>query len=276
MVLDIEESTPYIAIGVVFGIIFMLVFSWQFGLSPLTKVVLLLAGFGVFFVGAYERILPSRRVFYSLSGLSFVVAIMYGISVFDPGTNSILGILLLSSGLFLYLGYRLQQGELGYDEHRAHQLVIGLVVFCALLTGYDVISADATVELQPTEQVVIDTQQEVQIATVAVDNPAMLPRERPNLAYRTCIGLEDGTQYAPADIDQEHTGRPLDPLATETYAITIPIPRDRNGSIAFQDTYTVQEGTIDPVTAATGPASGCEGDIPSGTIVIEDTSDIAD
>lgn len=276
MVLDIEESTPYIAIGVVFGIIFMLIFSWQFGLSPLTKIVLLLAGFAVFFVGAYERILPSRRVFYSISGLSFVVAIMYGVSVFEPGTNSVLGVLLLSSAMFLYLGYRLQQGELEYDEHRAHQLIIGLLVFCALLTGYDVISGDATVELQPAEQVVIGNQQDVQVATVTVTNPSMLPRARPDLAYRTCIGLSNRTEYSHTDIDQDLNGRPLGPMSTATYDVTIEVPRTRNGSSAYTGQYTVQTGTVEPTAEEGRPVSGCGQDIPAGTIVIEDTSDIAD
>lgn len=278
MVLDIEESTPFIAIGVVFGIIFMVIFSWQFGLSPLTKIVLLLGGFLVFLVGAYERILPSRRVFYTLSGLSFVVAIVYGFSVFHPDTGTQLLILLLSSAIFLVLGYELKQDEFEYSEHRAHQLVIGLLVFSVLLTGYDVISGDATVELDPEEEVLIQSQEDVRIATTTVTNPSMLPRDRPDLAYRTCIGLGDRTEYAPTNMDQEYDQRPLGPLSSETYDVTFQVPRDRNGSVAYQGTYTVEEGSVDRVMEVESerPIPTCEQDLEEGTIVIEDTRDIAD
>lgn len=138
------------------------------------------------------------KLFFILSTFTYVIFIAYIIDVFSLGRNWILGLLLFSALLMLFLGYRMA------NKQKAKRLptlpLIGVLLAIMLIL---IILGSLGQATRSVEQVSSITYEQaldgVPIATITYDNAWILPTVVPDVFYTACWydSTTDETGYEP-------------------------------------------------------------------------------
>lgn len=149
MSFDIKGSHLMYIVGIVLGIIAVVYFGREIiaDLSPTIKATLLLTAFPTFLSGGSlikKRILD--KLFYVLSVFSYLVFLWYIFHTFELGSNTIFIALVISSIIFIGIGYQWEKGIKIRKKWKKIILVV-LIVFAIVLVSYDVAGAQPSYKL---------------------------------------------------------------------------------------------------------------------------------
>ncbi len=190
----LDVSTLLYAIGIILGIVSVVYFGRSIiaDLSPTIKSVLLLLGFPVLFVSGdliQKRIID--KFFYLLSAVSYVVFLWYAFGTFELGGNFVFLILVLSSVLFLSLGY-LKSREVNLKSSWKKITLIVLIALMIGLTSFDVMGAQPKYDLQLEDSINFEgvwerDEQRIRIGTLEVRNDFVFSRFTHFPELRACL-----------------------------------------------------------------------------------------
>ncbi|WP_049985491.1 hypothetical protein [Halobellus rufus] len=182
------------------------VLNVDLGVSPVTK-TLLAVGFlaGIF---AISQRTDDRQL--TLLGYGVVVVSIVGVffdvvNTFDLGSGAtVLGLLLLAAALFV-LRTRFDGGNRLLSGKQATYLFGAISVIVAVVLVVDVVSGGLAYELQVENQIEItdSPREDVQVASIVVDNPTPLPErvETPN--YAVCAAGDWSEYRHPGEPERE-------------------------------------------------------------------------
>lgn len=192
MTYDIDSSHILYGLGAVLGVYTVLYFGLEviLSLSPATKSFMLVAGSAAFFLGAgYLETEKVSNILYGFSGFSYLVFTGYTLLRFDFSSEMTFLFLGGSSALFIYLGYRVSDGGLGFERSDYRKAVTGLVAVAALLLVFDVLGAQPQHNLDLKETVELESGENV-VGTYTISNSFLLPRDADPKRYSTCVYAE--------------------------------------------------------------------------------------
>ncbi|TQQ78873.1 hypothetical protein [Halonotius roseus] len=192
---SLDSETLLYVLGVAFalGTLAFFASSVAFDLSITVTAALLLVTFVVFLIAgiAVDRP-PLDTIAFAVSGVAYVVFLGYVVSRYRPDPVTVFVLLAASAGLFVGLGYALQENRLTIDRRTARIALLGLAAVGVLLVGADSIgeveyTTDLDDELVPEETtatgdgtVVFNEQR---VGTLSIENPTLFTRavEPPSL-----------------------------------------------------------------------------------------------
>lgn len=146
---DIKASHLMYIVGIVLGIIAVVYFGREIiaDLSPTVKSALLIIGFPTFLAGGsliQKRILD--KFLYILSVFSYLVFLWSVFDTFELGSNTILIALVISSIIFIGIGYQWEK-EVKIGKKWKKIALIGLIVFAIGLVSFDVAGSQPSYKL---------------------------------------------------------------------------------------------------------------------------------
>lgn len=153
MDLKMEVGQISYVIGILFGIVTILFFGREVApnLSPTVKSIILLTAFFAFLVaGSLSRSGILEKILFVLGAVSYIAFLSYTISTFGFGVNEAFLSMVLSSLLFIGIGY-LGGRELGIGKSWKKTVLAGLLIFILGLTSIDVLGAQPTYSLEVQE-----------------------------------------------------------------------------------------------------------------------------
>jgi hypothetical protein len=173
MKLDVDPAKVLYAVGALFGVAAVLYFARDivFELSITVRALLLLLAFVAFLVGAVASSRsPLVSVFAILSAAAYLAFVGYTLSRFAVGSDGTFFVLLVSAGLFLLLGYLVRERDVSPDPRTAQYVVLGLALAGLVLVGADVVASDVEYEVSTAEDVGIESEGQVAVGTLTIDN----------------------------------------------------------------------------------------------------------
>ncbi|TQQ79243.1 hypothetical protein EGH24_11460 [Halonotius terrestris] len=191
----IDSETLLYVLGVAFALGTLAFFASEivFDLSITVTAALLLVTFVAFLIAgiSIDRA-PLDTIAFAVSGVAYVVFLGYVVSRYRPDPVGVFVLLASSAGLFVGLGYALQENRLTIDRRTARLTILGVAVIGVLLVGADSIGElEYTVEFDdefvPEETtasgdgtVVFNEQR---VGTLSIENPTLFTRavEPPSL-----------------------------------------------------------------------------------------------
>lgn len=155
MDLDFNASTLLYIVGIVLGVVAVIYFGREIiaDLSPTIKSILLLLGFPAFLgAGSLVRRRFLDKFFYILSIFSYLVFLWYIFDTFSLGTNKVFLALVISSILFIGMGYSWGKGiELQGKWKKG--LLAGLLILMVGLVSFDAVGPQPSYQLDLRERV---------------------------------------------------------------------------------------------------------------------------
>ena len=235
---DIDPSTAMYGIAAFLGALTVIYFgsSLIFDLSPVTKALAFFSSFAVFltaslYLSGENRIQSMLSL--GLAGVSYLAFLAYTLGKFEVGAEGVFTSLLLSSMLFLVLGYlasheRLEIGK----KHMKYFLAVILVCGGALIL-IDVFGAQPSYSVGLQDSVTFGPGDDVVFGTLTVSNSFFLPREVSAPSFRSCIGLEESERGFYVDVDTDDV---VSGLSEKDYNLSVGLPSRRfiNNSRTFQ------------------------------------------
>lgn len=186
---DWDISQILYMVGVLFGVTSLIYFGRELilKLSPVIKSAVLFLIFGGFFAGA--EYIPDRstsKFLYLISASSYIVSFVYSVSKFNCTAEQIFFGLLISSVLFMGLGYLKGEG----NELRKKNLKAALILITAaiiILLSFDIIGPRPNTNLELKETINTTNRIEIDLGKLKVSNNFLFTRnfEKPN--YGACV-----------------------------------------------------------------------------------------
>lgn len=173
MNLDVDPGKLLYAVGALFGIAAVLYFARDvvFDLSITVRAILLLLTFLVLLTGALVTSRPGiATVGYVLSAATYLAFLWYALSRFDVGADGTFLALLLSTGLFLGLGYLLRERAVAPSPAVARWVVVGIVLTGAMFVGADLAASGVDYRMTVHEEGVVGDRGEIELGTVTAAN----------------------------------------------------------------------------------------------------------
>ena len=201
---SLDSETLLYVLGVAFALGTLAFFASNvaFDLSITVTAALLLVAFVALLIGglAIDRA-PLDTIAFAISGLAYVVFLGYVITRYQPAAATVFVLLAASAGLFVGLGYALQENRLTIDRRTTRLALLGLAAVGVLLVGADSIGAvEYTVDLDD-ELVLNETFEpegedvvfgEQRIGRLTVENPTLFTREVDVPSLSGClVGVEN-------------------------------------------------------------------------------------
>lgn len=201
---SVDSETLLYVLGVAFalGTLTFFASSVAFDLSITVTAALLLVAFVSFLIAglAIDRV-PLDTVAFAVSGLAYVVFLGYVVSRYRPEAATVFVLLAASAGLFVGLGYALQENRLTVDRRTARFALLGLAVVSVLLVGADSIG-DVEYSIDLNDDFVLNETYEpegedvifgdARIGTLTVTNPTLFTREVDPPTLTGCmVGVEN-------------------------------------------------------------------------------------
>lgn len=270
----VDSETLLYALGVAFALGTLAYFASEvaFELSiTVTAALLLLAFLAFFVVGLAVDREPLDTVAFAVSGVAYVVCLGYVVSRYEPGEGVVFVLLAASAGLFVGLGYGLQDDRLAIDRRTAGFAVVALAAVGLLLVGADSLGGveysvdlDAETALTPTHDDPAETRvyTEQQIGTLTASNPTVFTRaiEPPSLSG--CL----------AGVDTRNTsreGRVGVRYEPRSYERSNRLPRGGTRELAIEASAELPAETVaDTRTIAVERGENCEATRSEPTIVV--------
>ena len=201
---SLDSETLLYVLGVAFalGTLAFFASSVAFDLSITVTAALLLVTFVAFLIAgiAVDRP-PLDTIAFAVSGVAYVVFLGYVVSRYRPDPVTVFVLLAASAGLFVGLGYALQENRLAIDRRTARFALLGLAAVGVLLVGADSIGAvEYTVDLddefvlnetfEPDDEEVVFAEQ--RIGRLTIENPTLFTREVDFPSLSSClVGVEN-------------------------------------------------------------------------------------
>lgn len=201
---SLDSETLLYVLGVAFALGTLAFFASNvaFDLSITVTAALLLVAFVALLIGglAIDRA-PLDTIAFAVSGLAYVVFLGYVVTRYRPEPATVFVLLAASAGLFVGLGYALQENRLTIDRPTARFALLGLAAFGVLLVGADSIGdVEYTVDLND-DFVLNETYEpegedlifgEARVGTLTVTNPTLFTREvNPPTLTGCLVGVEN-------------------------------------------------------------------------------------
>ena len=193
MDLEIEPATALYGIAAFLGAITVIYFgsSLIFDLSPVTKSLAFFASFVVFL--SISMYLSGKKKTHSIislgmTGISYLAFLSYTLGKFEVSEEGVFASLLLSSLLFVALGYLVNENKIDVDREHLKYIVSAIVLVGSLIIIVDVAGAQPTQSLELENSVTLQPEEEAVIGTLTVDNNFIFPREFSEPNFNSCIG----------------------------------------------------------------------------------------
>jgi hypothetical protein len=210
----IDSETLLYVLGVVFALGTLAFFASNvaFDLSiTVTAALLLVAFVALLITGLAIDREPLDTVAFAVAGLAYVVFLGYIASQYNPAASTVFVLLAASAGLFVGLGYALQENRLTVDRRTARLALLGLAAAGILLIGADSIGElETTIELDdevelhgstPAEEPVVYGDQ--RIGTLTIRNPTLFTRPIDVPPLEGCLAGTDDRRRTSVDVSYE-------------------------------------------------------------------------
>jgi hypothetical protein len=213
---SLDSETLLYVLGVVFALGTLAFFASNvaFDLSITVTAALLLVAFVALLIGGLtiDRA-PLDTVAFAVAGLSYVVFLGYVVSRYEPAAATVFVLLAVSAGLFVGLGYALQENRLTVDRRTARLALLGLAAVGVLLIGADSIGdVEYTIDLdddfvlnetyEPRGEAIVLGQQRV--GTLTVRNPTLFTRPVDTPTLTGClVGTEQRRSVRDVNVNYE-------------------------------------------------------------------------
>ncbi len=191
---DIDASDLLYIVGIALGVVAVVYFGREIiaDLSPTIKSIILLIAFPTFLVSGNlinKRILD--KFFYVLSVLSYIVFLWYIIDTFSLGTNAVFLALVVSSILFIGMGYQWQRG-LKISKGLKRGILVSLLIIILAFVSFDVIGSQPSYELDFQDRVSFEGaweggEESIPIGTLEVKNDFLFSRHTDPPRLYACI-----------------------------------------------------------------------------------------
>lgn len=241
----VDPAKTLYAVGVLFGIAAVAYFARDivFELSITVRALLLLLAFVVLLVAALSA---ARKtfvlVFAVLAAAAYLAFVAYTLSRIDVGANGTFLVLLVSAGLFLGLGYLVQERNFSLSSTSARYAAVVVVLVTVALVGADVVASGVTYEVAVENEAIVGDRNQVVLGTLTVENRFVFrePIDRPQ-AF-ACI-------YVPGMDEYDMRPHPVEYRVGDDR-----VPNSIPGSGTITATMTVRL-TDEEVVAIDGPIS---------------------
>ncbi|OKY77778.1 MAG: putative membrane protein [Candidatus Methanohalarchaeum thermophilum] len=183
MKLDLKFSQLFYLLGGVFGVISLIYFAFNtiFGLSPIIKSILFILLFFAFLESGYLMKNMSLKVFYLLGIASYLGFVFHLNNVYSLDSNEVFVLLVLSTVLFISLGYFSLEKNISIGNKRLKLLLGITLVSTILLFGFDITGAHPSQSFVPKDQVNLselnEQNLEVGAGEIEIKNDFFLPRK---------------------------------------------------------------------------------------------------
>lgn len=247
MDVDWDAGTVLYGFGAFLGVVTIAYFgrSVIFALSPTVKALLLLAGSGAGLLTAqYRPRKPFSTAFNVLAVTAYLVFLGYTTLRFSFSTEETFLLLAASSAAFLALGYLVREQGVTIAPVQARKALLVLVVAAFLLTAFDVLGPQPTYNITLNDTVTVETEPQVTLGTVTVENPFLLSRDVDLPRFEACLYTPQRDRMLVSIDPDDGQRRSLIPgggTYTYTYTLTGRVPMERP-----------RDADTEPVPAVTG------------------------
>lgn len=195
MDLNVKTSHLMYIVGIILGIVAVVYFGREIivDLSPTIKSALLLIAFPTFIAGGSmirKRIID--KFLYVLSVFSYLVFLWYIFNTFELGSNTIFIALVISSIIFIGIGYQWEKG-VKIAKKWKKVVLVGLLIFAVGLVSLDVAGSQPSYELHPRERVSFEGawegrgEQRIPIGNLVIRNDFLFSRYTDLPSLSACL-----------------------------------------------------------------------------------------
>ena len=198
MNLDIRRVYLLYGVGVFLGIISVFYFAFILleDLSPTITATLLFLSFLLFgTAGLFTQVDRLDLVFYTLAAAAYLIGLWYTISRFEPGDVAVFFVLVVSSALFVGLGYLSTQGQLEIDRRSTGIVVVAVLGIGVLLVGADLAGPQPSTDLEFDDELEITgVLDRPKIGTVTITNDFTFSRLVDQPDIHACLYTPNRTE----------------------------------------------------------------------------------